>query len=307
MGQRAAASGRRRTWRWRYLMDLAYSVLLLAPVLGVLLVVVGYPLVRGVYFSFHEATPFTEVPRFVGFDNFARLLGDPTFHTAVVNTLVFNTASVVGGLFIGFAYALLLNRDSRVVRLTRAIAIMPWIVPYVVVGYLFLFMFNGRMGIINYALQQVGLIQDFLPWFSRGQLAMTAVITANIWQQYPFFLLMLLAGLQSVPAEVVDAARVDGAGSLAVFRYVTLPHLTGIILISTTLMIINNFNNFPIIWTMTSGGPVNATTTLVVLVFRTAFNDFNFGYAAAIATIWLASLLAFSQIYIRAMRGEVAA
>ncbi len=166
-----------------------------------------------------------------------------------------------------------------------------------------LYMFNGEVGIINYTLKSVGLIEEFIPWFGSLDHAMLAVIIANIWNQTPFYMLMLLAGLQTRPDELMEAAKIDGAGSWARFRHITLPHLSKVIMIITALMVIWNFNNFDLIWTTTQGGPVNATMVLSVYTYRQAFVSFNTGYASAIAVLWLLGLLAFSYFYIRAMEG----
>ena len=131
-----------------------------------------------------------------------------------------------------------------------------------------------------------------------------AVILAYVWNETPFFMLMLLAGLQSIPGDIVEAAVVDGASGFGVFRYITVPSLRRIIAISTILMIIWNFNNFTVIWPMTQGGPINATTTFVVYVYRNAFQNFNIGYAATIGVVWLVLLLILTFFYMRALGGE---
>ena len=137
-------------------------------------------------------------------------------------------------------------------------------------------------------------------------LAMTAVILANIWNQFPFHLTTMLAGLQTLPEDCIEAARIDGAGGLQVFWYVTLPWLRNIIVMSTTLMMIMNFNNFALIWTMTGGGPIHATTILVTYVFEKAFVEFNFGYASAIGMVWMALLVIFAYVYMKCAVREVA-
>jgi len=185
----------------------------------------------------------------------------------------------------------------------RGAALIPWVVPGVIVSLLTLYMFNGEVGIINYTLKTTGFIEEFIPWFGSTKHAMWALVVANVWNQTPFYMLMLLAGLQSRPDELMEAAKIDGAGMLGRFRYITLPHLIGIILIVTSLMVVWNFNNFDLFWATTQGGPVNATMTLSVYTYRQAFLAFRMGYASAISVLWLLGLLAFSTVYIRAMEG----
>jgi multiple sugar transport system permease protein len=206
---------------------------------------------------------------------------------------------VLGGFLLGFVLALLLNTNIRFRRIFRGILLAPWVIPYVVIGFLFLYMFNTKIGIVNYSLQRVGLISKFLPWLADTQLSMIAVVIANIWNQFPFHLTTMLAGLQTVPEDCIEAAKIDGAGSVDVFWHITLPWLRNIIVISTTLMMIQNFNNFALIWSITGGGPVNATTTLVIYVFRKAFEEFNFGYASAIGMVWMVLLVVFAYVYMK--------
>ncbi|MPN50656.1 sn-glycerol-3-phosphate transport system permease protein UgpA [bioreactor metagenome] len=135
----------------------------------------------------------------------------------------------------------------------------------------------------------------------RADLAMIAVIVANIWNQIPFYILMFTAGLKSIPMDVKEAAICEGASRRQEFRYVTLPYLKGIIVITSLLMVIRNFNNFPIVYTMTGGGPVYSTTTLVIYIYRLAFEQFNIGYASAVGIVWCLVLLAVSLIYVKVL------
>ena len=288
-------------WHHRF-----FVFVLFAPSVAVLLLVVAYPLGRSVVLSLYDYNLLSPLSRpFVGLGNYRELFADATFWEAFRTTLIFNTCTVVGGFLLGFVLALLLNTELRFRALFRALAIVPWVVPYVVIGFLFLFILNQNIGIANYTLLQLGIIEEFLPWFSRPEPALTAVIVASIWNQFPFHMLTLLAGLQTVPEELQEAARIDGANCVQVFWHITLPWLRNIIVISTTLMMIQNFNNFAIIWTMTEGGPIRATTTFVIYVFRKAFVEFDFGYASAIGIVWLLVLVVFAALYMRLVEREV--
>jgi multiple sugar transport system permease protein len=288
------------------LSDGIYAILFLAPALLILAVVVFYPLAQVLYTSIYDTHLMLPAQQqFVGLKNFTQLFSaDPIFITSVLNTLIFTAASVAGGFLLGFGMALLLNEHLPFRHILRGIALIPWVVPGVIVALLTLYMFNGEVGVINYTLKTLGLIDEFIPWFGSTDHALPAMIVANVWNQTPFFMLMLLAGLQTRPDDLMEAAKIDGAGTWARLRYVTLPHLRGIIMIVTALMVIWNFNNFDLIWTTTQGGPVNATMVLSVYTYRQAFLSFRLGYASAIAVLWLAGLVAFLYFYIKAMEGK---
>jgi multiple sugar transport system permease protein len=287
-----------------YRGDWLYAILFLAPTIVIISIVIFYPLVQVLSYSVHDThLMMPQNQQFVGLDNFRQILQDDIFRTSVVNTLVFTLASVAGGFLVGFALALLLNENIPARNVWRGAALIPWVVPGVIVSLLTLYMFNGEVGIVNYTLKSTGLIGKFIPWFGSTKHAMWALVLANIWNQTPFYMLMLLAGLQSRPEELMEAAKIDGAGMFGRFRYISIPHLSGIILIVTSLMVVWNFNNFDLFWATTQGGPVNATMTLSVYTYRQAFLAFRMGYASAISVLWLLGLLAFSIIYIRAMEG----
>jgi multiple sugar transport system permease protein len=200
----------------------------------------------------------------------------------------------------------LLDQNLPFGRILKGISLIPWIVPYIVVAFLFSFMFNYDVGVFNFILRSLRLIDENLAWLADPSLSMAAVITANIWNQTPFYMLMFLAGLQGIPIELKEAAKIDGANTIQVFGYITLPHMQNIMVITTILMLIRNFNNFPLIWVMTGGGPIYSTSTLVIYIYRMAFSEFNFGYAATIGVIWLIILIVMTAIYVRVFEREMA-
>lgn len=279
---------------------------LLLPSLVVLSVVIFYPLVQVLSLSvrrFNLLMP--AIGGYVGLGNFKRLLLlDGVFWKALANSVTFTVGSVAGAFLIGFALAILLSQPIAARNVVRGLALVPWVIPGVIVALLFLYMYNGEVGVINWTLKSAGLITDLIPWFGSTAHALPALIVANIWNQFPFYMLMLLAGLQLIPDDLVEAATLDGATPFQRFRYVTLPYLRSVIMIVTALMVIWNFNNFDLIWTTTQGGPINSTTTLAIYVYRQAFINYEFGYASAISVVWLVLLLLFSTFYIRAMEGE---
>ncbi len=272
--------------------------------MAILALVIFYPLVQALLLSMKDAALLNvTVAPFTGLDNFKQLLGDEVFWTAVKNTFVLTTVSIAGSLVLGMSLALVLNENLPFRNFFRGIALIPWVVPGVVVALLTLYMFNSQVGVIDYVLVKLGVTERFVDWFGSTRNALWAIILANIWNQTPFYMLMMLAGLQTVPEDEYDAAKVDGANVLQRFRYVTVPNIRGVLAIVIALQVIWNFNNFDLIWATTEGGPVNATTTLTVHVYRMAFKSLDLGYAAAIGVVMLVALLLFSVFYVRVMEG----
>lgn len=279
---------------------------LFAPTAIILLTVVAYPMIRAFVLSLFEYNLLRpQEVAFIGFKNYSELFQDKVFWTAFKNTIIFNFFTVVGGFLIGFSLSFLLNRNIKFRNFFRGLLLTPWVVPYVVIGFLFLFMFNVRMGIINYTLQQAGFINEFINFFTKGNYAMLAVIIASVWNQFPFHLTTSLAGQQTIPSELIESAQIDGASGWDTFWHIKLPWLRNMIVISTTLMMIQNFNNFAIIWSMTEGGPVNSTNIFVIYVFKKAFVEWDFGYASAVGVIWLLLLVVFAYAYMRLVEKEL--
>ena len=284
--------------------DRAFVFGTLAPALIILVFIFIYPLGRSISYSFTDYNLINRTNDFVGLANYRQLFSDSVFYTALINTLALGISPVVGAFLIGFAQALVLNEIKRNRGLLRGLALLPWVVPQVVVAFLFQFIYNPSVGVFNVLLRDAGLIRNFQPWLAHPSTAPAAVVLAYIWNETPFFMLMLLAGLQSIPLDIVEASIVDGANWRQRLRYIVLPSLRRIIAISTILMVIWNFNNFSIIWPLTEGGPVNWTLTFSVWVYREAFQNFDLGYAATIGVLWLLLLMSVTAIYIRALGGR---
>jgi len=285
--------------------DARFGILLVAPAIVLLAFVVFYPLIEAVYMSFHNVNLMNiNISTAAGLANYHQLFVDPQFWQALWNTVIYVVSSVVVGLILGMATALVLNEKIPFRNFFRGIALIPWVVPGVVVALLFLYIFNSQAGVLDYVLIKLGLTHHFIEWWGSTHNALGAEIIANVWNQTPFYMLMILAGLQTVPLDEYEAATIDGASLIKRFWYVTLPNIRGILITVTSLMVIWNFNSFDTIWATTQGGPIMATTTLSILVYRTAFNALNVGYAAAIGVAWLIVLLIFSAVYIWSIGGR---
>jgi len=274
------------------------------PSLAVLAVVVGYPVVYTLVLSAQDYNLLgSEAARFVGAANYRKLFSDPIFWRALVNTAVYTFGSVGLAALLGLALALLTeDLIGRRGRLARALLLMPWAVPFVVVAFLFRYMYLQNGGAINAVLLATGALGAPISWLNSASLAMPAVMVTNIWAMTPFFFLLLSAALAGIPNEVIESARVDRAGAFGMTFRIKLPFLRNPLLIGSLLMVIANFNDFAKIWAMTQGGPGYSTTTLVIYVYRQAFENFAFGYASAIGVVWLLLLLAFALAYLRALR-----
>ena len=272
------------------------------PAAVVLVAVVLYPTVRAIILSaYHDELLDPTTTRFIGNGNYTRLLHDIVFWTVAKNTLVFTLASVAVGFVLGLGLAVLTDRLPPPLRFVRGALLTPWAIPVIVVAFLFRYMLDQQVGIVNFLLVHARLLPASVPWVASPQWSMAAVVLANVWSQTPFYLLMFMAALKGIPDEVRDAVRIDRAGHGQEFWHVTVPYLQNAMVISSLLMVIANFNNFPLIWAMTGGGPVYATTTLVVYIYQLAFAQFNIGYAAAVGTVWLLVLLGLAILYIRVL------
>ncbi len=289
-------SGRRRWFDWMAI-----------PAVAVLGLTIGYPIVRAILLSFTNSNLLQAGgARSVGLQNYSTLFHSAVFWQVLRNTMVYTFVSVAGAGLLGLILAFATENLQGAWRFVRALMLTPWGVPVIVVAFLFQYMFQDRGGVMNELLLNLHIVHSPVLWLSTGKWAMVSVIVANVWSQTPFFLLMFTAGLASVPTEVVEAARIDRTGNLAMAGRIKLPYLRNAAVVGALLMVIQNFNNFPLIWSMTQGGPSYSTTTLVIYVYELAFAQFHLGYASAVGVVWLVILLIVAGIFIRMLRADQA-
>jgi ABC-type sugar transport system permease subunit len=276
------------------------------PALAALAVVVGYPVVYTLVLSTqHRNLLEMEPGYFVGTQNYRGLLSDPTFWTAIGNTALYTVGTVGIAAILGLALALLTEGlRSRPFRLLRTFLLTPWAVPFVVTAFLFRLIYLQDGGALNALLLSTGVAKAPIPWLNSATLALPSVMVASIWAMVPFFFLVLGAALAAIPDEVVESARVDRAAGWSMVFHIKLPLLRSALLISSLLMVISTFNDFGNIWAMTEGGPGYSTTTLVVYVYRLAFQDYDLGYASAVGLVWLLLLSGCAAVYLRALRAR---
>lgn len=274
---------------------LAYATL--APSAFLLILLAAVPTVTVFFTAMQDVGMGDTSGPFIGLENFVWALGNRDFFTALWNTFVWVFGSVSLEMVLGLGLALLLNKAFMFRGLARAVILAPYLVPTVVAVLTWRYMFHDIVGIINAALIQVGIIDRPMLWLNSQALAMTSVILVGVWKFFPFVVIALLGILQAIPQEQYEAAKIDGASSWQQFWRITLPYILPVFLLTALLRTIWTFHKFEIIYLMTGGGPLNATTTLPILVYLKAFSDFEFGRAAAIAILTFAILCALLAVY----------
>lgn len=263
-----------------------------------------YPLIRGVslgFMSYSIRRP--QAARFNGIDNFIRILtADSEFYRTLLFSFGYAFAVVLLSYFLGMCFSLLLNRDIKFRGFFRAMILIPWIIPPVVAATNWTWLLNDQLGFINLVLRRWGFIEKPILFLADPVLARLTVCFTGAWKSFPFMTITLLSGMQGIPDELYESASIDGAGFFRSLRYITLPMLKNVTLISTVLMFIWTFNNFENIYLLTKGGPANATFILPILSYYTAFFRSQLGYASAISTVMLVVLLFLALIYMRILR-----
>ncbi|MEV4776242.1 carbohydrate ABC transporter permease [Microbacterium sp. LWH12-1.2] len=295
----ASPGARKRPFRGRH----AWTILaFLAPAIVFVGWFIYYPMLQGARMAFHDWNlwDLTSTP-FVGFDNFLTIFRDPAFPTVALNTVLWVVGSLVPQFVIGFLIALALRKRFRFRGLYQALIFFPWAVSGFLIGMLFRWMFNAEFGVVNDLLMKAGLIEAPLPWLADPKLAMFAVIIANIWYGVTFFAIMILAALQSVPDEVLEAASLDGAGRVRQLFSIVIPYISMTLLLTILLRVIWIFNFPDIIYAMTGGGPANQTHIITTWMINYTQQG-NYGIASAIGLIVVAFLFIFCAFYLMTMR-----
>lgn len=259
--------------------------LLMLPLLIVMIAIIGWPLVDTVRLSFTDAKLVGTEGNFVGIDNYVKILSGSNFQRTLITTTLFAVLSVAAEMVIGVLAALLLNQQFYGRSVLRALMILPWALPTVVNATLWRLIYNPEYGALNAALTQIGLLDTYRSWLGEPGTALTALIVADCWKNFPLVALIALAALQAVPRDITAASMVDGAGAWSRFRFVIMPYLAGPLMVALVLRTIEAFKVFDIIWVMTRGGPANSTRTLSILVYQEAFSFQRAGSGASLALI----------------------
>lgn len=241
------------------------------------------PIVASLVLSFTNWDGFGEL-EFIGFDNFIRLFSDEVFRISMTNTVVFTVVSVPVTLVLSLGVAMILNKGIKGIRIFRAAFFLPYITAALAVAVVWQLLYHPTLGPINQILMMFG-IKDPPGWLSSSKYAMPAVIIMYIWKMVGYYMIIFLAGLQGVPRQLYEAAKIDGAGRWQLFKNVTFPMLSPVVFFTSIIAMINSFKVFTEIYALTGGGPGNATNVLVYNIYLEAFKKYNFGYSSAMAYV----------------------
>jgi multiple sugar transport system permease protein len=272
------------------------GLLFALPALLVLFMLIAYPVAYTGVLSVTDGDG-----QFVGFKNFAAVLKPRVTTQAFLNTLVWVSGSIVFQMILGIATAILLNQNFRGRGVLRAVTLIPWVVPSIVAATTWAWMFHTEFGIINYMLTGPGIIEKPIGWLTNKDTVLPVLIAINVWKLFPFVAIMVLAGLQSIPNDLYEAARVDGANFWHEVWHIMLPSVRPVIVAVTLLLVIWGLNAITIIYAITKGGPANKTLITPIQIFRTAFESVQFNQAAALSVMFFGVVIVIVFIYIRAL------
>ncbi len=271
------------------------------PALVVLTLVTVYPVLSVLYLSLHRKMLLFGISRFTGLENYRFLLTDDRFWNALGNTVYFTGLSVSLELVLGMAIALLLNRRFRFQGLAIAAVLVPWAVPTVVSARMWEWLYNTDFGLLNY------LLGAKINWLGSPFWALNAAVCMDVWKTTPFVVILLLAGLKTIPPELYQAARIDGANAWALFRRITLPLLMPVILVALIFRTLDAFRIFDAVYVLTGGGPANTTETLSIYAYKVLFQTLQFGYGSALSVVVFLCTGAITVLYLRMLRREAPA
>jgi multiple sugar transport system permease protein len=296
----SVAVGRRRPFTVRSLTPYGY----ISPTLLLIFVLMVIPIAMVVSYSFQDNVIVQKNPVFAGLANYAKVLTDPVFLTAIKNTFIFISVSTVAHLVLGLTFAMMLNTRllSGVTKAVfRIVYILPWLFTIAVVAVIWRLMLDP-FGVINYILTTIGVLQSEVNWLADPSTALWALTFINIWSGYPFFMISLLAGLQGISADLYEAAAVDGANPVQQFFNVTIPQLKPVLISMAVLDLIWTSQQFALIWMTTGGGPLNVTEMLSTYTYKQAFSSYEFAAASASAVIVLLLTMIMAFFYVRQLR-----
>ncbi|MBB3950613.1 carbohydrate ABC transporter permease [Aureimonas jatrophae] len=275
--------------------------LFILPALLVLAMLIAYPVAYTGLLSVTDSRG-----ALVGLDNFRRILGARATGTALVNTLWWVAGSIVFQVVLGVLTAILLNQSFRGRAVVRSITLIPWVVPGIVAATTWAWMLHTEFGIVNYMLTGPGILEHPVGWLTNGDTVLPVMIAINVWKMFPFVAIMVLAGLQSIPNDLYEAARIDGARYWEEVWYVMLPQVRPVIVAVTLLLVIWALNHITIIYAITRGGPANRTLITPIQIFRTAFESTQFNTAAALSVMFFAVAILVVFAYIRLLAAGAA-
>lgn len=276
------------------------------PVTILILLVIIYPMARGIIMGFTNYNLlWPGKTKFIGTENFIKIFTeDRDVLKSLMFSLIYSFFSVILSLLIGMIFAVIMNKPIKGKGIFRALLLLPWATSTVVSANIWIWILNSDMGLINNVLKELHIIKDSLPFLSNKIWAQCTVIGIGAWKNFSFMMLVILAGLQSISPDLYESAQIDGGGRKQVFFRITLPLLKPVILISVVLITITTFNNFDLVYLLTKGGPINATTTIPISAYNTAFYRNQMGYASAISVIMMICMMVMSAVYMKLLKKE---
>ncbi len=290
-----------RWTRWLDLGDRSLAVLLLAPAAILLSLIIVYPVARLVYTSFFSLSLTSGLPaEFIGFENYTAMFDDPIFWETTWNTVLITLITVPGALFMGLGLALLANLPFSMQWPMRLSLLIPWALPLSFAGLIFAWFFHYEYGVVNDVLNRLGF--EGIIWFNSPNWAFAAICLTIIWKTSSFMALMILAGLQTIPRSLYEAADVDGAGKIRQFFEITLPLLKPSIVVALIFRTITALQTFDIPYMMTGGGPGTSTTTLAMYIHQNTVSFLDLGYGSALAVMMFALSMCVTAVYLRIIR-----
>ncbi len=281
------------------------GALLIAPTILVFCAVIVYPLVSALYLSLFSIYTPTLKGKWVGLDNFTRMLGSDEFWGSLVNNLIWTAGTLTLQVIFGILLALMLNQNMAFRALARSLILFPYFVSTVVAVLVWRWLFNDLYGILNHMMLWAGLLDMPIDWLGSMPNAMISIIFVGAWKYFPFVVIVILARLQTIPEHLYEAAKIDGAGAFARFWDITLPQIREVLLVVILLRSIWDFKEFDLIYLLTGGGPITSTQTLPLMVYKEAFALNEMGGASALAVLMMVLMLFFMLMYLRqTRRGE---
>jgi multiple sugar transport system permease protein len=279
-----------------------WGYLFVAPAILLILLVAIYPLFQTFKLSLYDYSLLApQDKQFIGMDNYGQLVTDARFWNSLLNTIFFAFVSVFFEFLLGLILALIMNAPIRGVGIVRAAALVPWAIPTVVSGTMWLWLYNDQWGFVNILFHKLGIIDQHKAWLSEPGSAMLAVIVSDVWKTTPFMALLILAGLQMIPKDMYESAAVDGATRIRQFIVITLPMIKPTILVAVLFRTLDSFRVFDLIYVMTMGGPDDKTEVTSLYAYKTLFKNLDFGYGSAIAVSILVVISIISAVYIRTL------
>lgn len=277
----------------------AFGIKMLTPTMILLIVMTAYPLISTLFYSFTDYNYLKGAAnmKIIGLRNYQKLLGSEYFIQAVLNMVKFTIFAVVFEMFFGLMVAVFVNSIKKMQKLMRTLLLLPYLLPAVTVALSWRMMLSSNYGIINQLLESIGL--PSFNWFLDTKTAMWTILVIDVWQNIPFVFLLLYAALQSVPQGQYEAARIDGAGTFARFRYITLPNIKGSLALCALLRTIDTFRLFEKVNVLTGGGPAGTTTTITQYLYNYGIKSLDFGFGSAGAIVMTILVLLLSSFYIK--------